>query len=57
MVHVFGSFGAQSVGFVADEGNNHAVEVEEEHDQVETKLNEGFLFMHVQFPEDFCRIQ
>lgn len=29
--------------FVSDEGNNHAVQVEEEHDQVEAKLNKRFL--------------
>ena len=28
---------------VVNHGNNHAVEVEEEHDQVETELEEGFL--------------
>jgi len=28
------------VGFVADEGDDHAVEVEEEHEQVETELDE-----------------
>lgn len=27
-------------GLVADEGDNHAVEVEEEHDQVEAELHE-----------------
>lgn len=31
------------VGLVADEGNNHAVEVEEEHEQVKGQLDEGFL--------------
>lgn len=31
------------VGLVADEGNNHAVKVEEKHHEVETKLGEGFL--------------
>jgi hypothetical protein len=31
------------VGLVADESNDHAVEVEEEHEQVETKLDERFL--------------
>jgi hypothetical protein len=31
------------VGLVADESDNHAVEVEEEHQQVETKLDERFL--------------
>ncbi len=29
--------------FVADEGDNHAVEVEEEHEEVESQLDEGFL--------------
>jgi hypothetical protein len=32
------------VGFIADEGDNHAVEVEEEHEQVESELDEGFLY-------------
>jgi hypothetical protein len=31
---------AKSVGLVPDEGDDHAVEVEEEHDQVETQLDE-----------------
>jgi len=31
------------VGLVSDECNDHAVEVEEEHEQVETKLDERFL--------------
>ena len=31
------------VRLVADEGDDHAVEVEEEHEQVETQLDEGFL--------------
>jgi hypothetical protein len=31
------------VGFVADKGNDHAVEVEEEHDEMEAELDEGFL--------------
>ena len=29
--------------FVADQGHNHAVQVEEEHQEVETELDEGFL--------------
>lgn len=29
--------------FVANEGDDHAVEVKEEHQQVETKLDERFL--------------
>ena len=31
------------VRLVADKGDDHAVEVEEEHDEVEAKLDEGFL--------------
>ena len=31
------------VGLVADEGDDHAVQVEEEHQQVETQLDERFL--------------
>jgi hypothetical protein len=30
---------------VADEGDDHAVQVEEEHDQVETELDERFLWI------------
>ena len=31
------------VRLVSDEGNDHAVQVEEEHDQVEAQLDERFL--------------
>jgi hypothetical protein len=31
------------VGLVLDQGDDHAVQVEEEEDKVETKLGEGFL--------------
>jgi hypothetical protein len=41
------SLGAKSVRLVADEGDNHAVKVEEEHQEVETKLDEGFLELGV----------
>ena len=34
---------ARLVGLVADEGDDHAVQVEEEHDQVEAKLDERLL--------------
>jgi hypothetical protein len=43
------SLGAKSVRLVADEGDNHAIEVEEEHQEVETKLDEGFLELGVSF--------
>jgi hypothetical protein len=42
---------------IADEGHNHAVEVEEEHDEVEAKLDEGFLLVDVQLAEDLGSIQ
>jgi hypothetical protein len=45
------------VRLVADEGDNHTVEIEEEHQQVETKLDERFLLVHIKLPEDLCRIQ
>jgi hypothetical protein len=32
-------------GLVSDKSNNHAVEVEEEHDKVETQLEERLLFL------------
>jgi len=35
--------GLHLMRFIADEGNNHAVEVEEEHEQVEAQFDEGFL--------------
>jgi hypothetical protein len=33
----------KSLRFVSDEGDNHRVQIEEEHDEVETELDEGFL--------------
>jgi hypothetical protein len=33
------------VGLVPDQGDDHAVEVEEEHEQVEAKLEERFLLL------------
>jgi hypothetical protein len=43
MAHrVFGLF-TKSVTLIADQGNDHAVEVEEEHQEVEAKLDERFL--------------
>jgi hypothetical protein len=37
----------RSVRLVPDEGDDHAVQVEEEHDQVETQLDEGFLILGI----------
>ena len=43
VAHRMFRFAAKSVGFVADQSNDHAVQVEEEHQQVETQFDEGFL--------------
>lgn len=42
---------------VADKGNDHAVEVEEEHQKVETKLDEGFLLVYIELAEDLGRVK
>lgn len=44
-------------GLVADQSNNHAVEVEEEHEQVEGELDEGFLFVYVELAEDLGGVE
>jgi hypothetical protein len=43
MAHSMFRLFAKSMAFVADEGDNHAVQVEEEHQEVEAQLDEGFL--------------
>jgi hypothetical protein len=48
---------SQLGGLVSDKSNNHAVEVEEEHDEVETQLEERLLLMDVELAEDFSRIE
>lgn len=40
---------AESVRLVADQGNDHAVEVEEEHQEVEAELDEGFLYSRLEY--------
>lgn len=42
---------------VLDESDDHAVEVEEEHDEVEPELDKGFLFVDVQLAEDLGGIK
>lgn len=46
-----------SVRLIADEGDDHAVEIEEEHDKMETELGEGFPLVYIQLAEDLRRIQ
>ena len=43
--------------FVSDERDNHAVEVEEEHEEVEAEFDEGLLFVHVEFAEDLGGVE
>lgn len=43
MAHCIMRLVTQSVAFVADQGDDHAVEVEEEHQEVEAQLDERFL--------------
>lgn len=45
------------VALILDQGDDHAVQVEEEHDEVEAELDEGLLLMDVEFPEDLGRVQ
>lgn len=42
---------------VSDKSDDHGVEVEEEHQQVEAELDEGFLLVHVQLPEDLGSVE
>jgi len=42
---------------VLDESNDHAVEVEEEHDEVETKLEERLLLVDVELAEDLGGVE
>jgi len=42
---------------VADEGDDHAVEVEEEHEEVEAEFDKGLLFVGVEFAEDFGGVE
>jgi hypothetical protein len=42
---------------VSDQSDDHGVEVEEEHKQVETKLDERLLLVHVKLPEDLRGIK
>jgi hypothetical protein len=48
---------ARLSALVADQRNNHAVQVEEEHEQVEAELDEALLLVHVQFSEDLSRVE
>lgn len=43
MAHCMFRLFAKSMAFVADEGDDHAVQVEEEHQEVEAQLDERFL--------------
>jgi len=55
--HCVGGPPSESCRLVFYESHNHAVEVEEEHDQVEAELDERFLLVYIQFPEDLRGVQ
>jgi hypothetical protein len=42
---------------ISDQSNDHGVEVEEEHKQVEAKLDERLLLMDVELPEDLRSVE
>lgn len=42
---------------VPDQSNDHGVKVEEEHEQVETKLDERLLLVHVELPENLGGVE
>lgn len=43
--------------FVSDKRDDHAVEVEEEHEQMEAELDERLFLVDVEFSEDFGRVE
>lgn len=42
---------------IPNQGDDHRVEVEEEHEQVKAELNERLLLVHVQLAEDLRRVE
>lgn len=42
---------------ISNESYNHAVEVEEEHEQVEAEFDKGFFLVDVQFSEDLSSVE
>ena len=55
--HGGSSLAEKSVRLVPDKGNDHAVEVEEEHDQVEPQLDERFLSSGVSIVSEGLRLR
>jgi len=45
------------MALVTDERDNHGVEVEEEHEQVEAELDEALLLVHVELAEDLGGVE
>ena len=43
--------------FVSDERDDHAVEIEEEHQEVKAELDEGFFLVRVELSEDLGGVQ
>lgn len=53
MLHTLPRLLPESMRLIPDQRDNHAVKVEEEHQEMEPELDERFLFMDVEFAEDF----
>jgi hypothetical protein len=51
------TFDSRLVGRVPDQGDDHAVQVEEEQDEMKAELRKRFLLVNVQLPEDLGRIK
>lgn len=45
------------MGLIPDKSDNHAVEIEEEHDEVKAELDKGLLLVDVELAEDLGSIQ
>ena len=43
--------------FVSNQSHNHGVQIEKEHEQMETELDEGLALVDVQFAEDLGRVE
>jgi len=57
VLHASVNIFAESVRLVPYESHNHAVEVEEEHDEVKAEFEERFLLVDIKLPEDLCCVE
>lgn len=57
MLHTLMRLLPQSMRLVPYQRDDHAVQVEEKHDQMKAELDKRFLFVDVQFTEYLCCVQ